>query len=354
MQITTCLLRQTLLSLITFNVGVQVSASSIQDPANLSGEVINIYQFLSNGSFIDNIVFRSDGTLLLTRIDVPEIWSVDPHTGAGSLAYNFSPDSANISSCFGITEIDYDVFAVVTGEFDVRTFAATPGSFGVWKLDFTAQHDEDNDSFYYWQMKQRSTPTVSKVVDIPEAKALGASTLFESGDSRFLLVSDSPEGIIWRLDLKTGEYNPILSDESMLPGPNKPAMGVNGIQVYDGYLYYASVTKREFHRVQLDETASANGPYELVLDNIAVDNFDIAIDGDVYFATNTENMILRLTAEGELVQVAGDKDSIVLAGPTCCRLHPSGNELFVGTNGGLTAPVNDWFEEPGKVAAIGI
>jgi sugar lactone lactonase YvrE len=192
------------------------------------------------------------------------------------------------------------------------------------------------------------------VVDLPEAKALGASTLFTSRESWYLLISDSPEGIIWRLDLKTGEYNPALSDDSMSPAPNGPAMGVNGIKVFNRYLYYASVTRKELRRVKLDDTANAIGPYELVMDDIGVDNLDISVQGDMYLAVNTENMVMSITAEGKLVQVAGGKNSTALAGPTCCVLRPGEDELFVGTNGGLFAPVDGWFEEPGKLSAIRI
>jgi sugar lactone lactonase YvrE len=203
-------------------------------------------------------------------------------------------------------------------------------------------------------LKQKSSPTVTKVVDLPEAKALGASTLFTSRESWYLLISDSPEGIIWRLDLKSGEYNPALSDDSMSPAPNGPAMGVNGIKIFDRYLYYASVTRKELRRVKLDGAANAIGPYELVMEDIGVDNLDISVQGDIYLAVNTENLIMSITAEGKLVQVAGGKDSTALAGPTCCVLRPGVDELFVGTNGGIFAPVDDWFEEPGKVSAIRI
>lgn len=352
MQLITYLLH-ILLPLVFSGVGVSGAASPNRDTVGAGGELIDIYQFSNNGSFIDNIVFRPDGTLLLTRIDVPQVWSVDPQTGAGSLTYDFSEESTKISSCFGITEIEYDVFTVVAGQFDVETFSATPGSFGIWKLDFTVDH-ENADSNFDCRLKQTSTPTVTKIVEIPQAKALGASTLFASKKSRYLLLSDSPEGIIWKLDLKTGKYSPTLSDGSMLPVPNGPAMGVNGIKVFDGYLYYASVTRRELRRVRIDNTASAIGPYELIRDNIGLDSLDISIEGDIYLALNTENMIMSLTTEGKLVQVAGDTNSTLLAGPTCCVLHPSGNALFVGTNGGLFAPVDGWFEEPGKVSAIRI
>lgn len=133
----------------------------------------------------------------------------------------------------------------------------------------------------------------------------------------------------------------------------RPAMGVNGIKVLDRYLYYASVARKELRRVKLDDTANAIGPNEPVLD-IGVDNLDISTEDNIYFAVNTENMIMSMTAEGKLVQVDGTKDTTALAGPTCCVLYPSGDELFVGTNGGLFAPVNGWFEEPGKVSAIRI
>jgi hypothetical protein len=61
----------------------------------------------------------------------PEVWSVDPRTGTASLIFNFRNEDAGISSCFGITEVSKDIFTVVTGQFDVGTFSASPGSFSV-------------------------------------------------------------------------------------------------------------------------------------------------------------------------------------------------------------------------------
>lgn len=155
------------------------------------------------------------------------------------LDYDFSQDNGRIFSCIGITEIDPDVFTVVAGDFDMDTFSATPGSFGVWKLDLNDYH-QNSDPMFDCPQNQKSSPAVTKVVNLLEAKTLGASTLFTRRESWYLLLFDSPEGIIWRLDLKTGEYNPALSDDSISPVPNGPVMGVNGIKVFDQYLYYAS------------------------------------------------------------------------------------------------------------------
>lgn len=205
MRMTNNLLFRVLLSLVISGGNVNAVASCNESPASLTGEVVDVYQFSNNKSFIDNIAFRPDGTLLLTRVDVTEIWSIDVQTGTGSLVYDFSRESTKISSCFGIfTEIDHDVFTVVAGDFDVNNFSPTPGSFSVWELDFSVYH-QDDDFIFDWRPKQTPPPAVTRVVDLPEAKALGASTLFTSRKSWYLLISDSPEGVIWRLDLETGE-----------------------------------------------------------------------------------------------------------------------------------------------------
>jgi hypothetical protein len=341
-----------LVALISFAISraeAILADSSYQASTSLHEHIIDVYQFSASGSFIDNIVLRHNGILLVTRIDVPEVWSIDPRTGTASLLFNFRNKDAGISSCFGITEVAKDIFTVVTGEFDVGTFSATPGSFSVWKIDFTCQHHDETISD--WQGTQR-VPTVTRMVDILEAKALGASTLFRSGVSSYLLLSESPRGTIWKVDLRTSRYSPALSEESMLPITSGPTMGVNGIKVFEGYLYYASVTKGQLRRIPLSETASATGPSELVIHKTGVDNFDISKGGIVYLAASTENQILKLTTEGKILEVFGAENSTAIAGPTCCVLDLSGSKVFIGTNGGQFAPVNGRFMEPAKVAVI--
>ncbi|KAF9895310.1 hypothetical protein FE257_000214 [Aspergillus nanangensis] len=324
--------------------------------------VTDIFSFKENGSFVDNVVMSGDKTLLLTRIDVPEVWSVNLQTGSGTLVHSFAGGSSEITSCFGITKISPNVFTVVAGKFDLSKFAAQKGSFGIWKFDFSPRDDTTATKGITWLYQQQrdkeknlnSAPVVTKIADIPEAVALGASTLFKTRTSRFLLISDSPEGIIWKLDLDTGKHAIAFKDDSMLPVPNGPPMGVNGIKVYNGYLYYVNVSKKEFRRVAIDRTASGSGPFELVSSEVTPDNFDIASDGTAYFATNTENTIVKLTRQGEVIQIAGNKNSTTLPGPTCCVLDREEETLYIGTNGGLTGPVNGVYKEPGKIAAISV
>ncbi|ODM18969.1 hypothetical protein SI65_05586 [Aspergillus cristatus] len=297
----------------------------------LAASVSTLYQFPNKGAFIDNLVIRKNGHILLTRIDFPQVWFVDPFTNIGTVVHDFSYDNSTITSCFGIAEVHpgSDIFAVVTGSFDASSFSSIPGSFEIWKLDVSGRE-----------------PTVSPLVAIPEAKALSA--VIKYGD--LLLIADSPDGAIWRVNLRTNEYAKAIEHESMLPAPNAPPMGVNGIRVQNGFLYYASTTREEFRRVAINAHGEAIGSFEIIASGTALDNFDLDVDGTAYMATNAENSITKISPNGKVETIAGGKSSRELPGPTSCVLK--GKRLYVGTNGGITAPVDGVFTEQGKIATI--
>lgn len=291
--------------------------------------VSTVYQFPKNGSFVDDIALRKNGNLLVSRIDVPQVWAVDPNAKNASLVHDFSHDNTTITSCFGMTEIDEDVFAVVAGALDIKSFSSTPGSFALWKLDFS----------------KGTNATVSKLLALPEAQALSAVTKH----GNLLLIADSPEGAIWRVNLETSEYKKVISDKSMLPVEGGPPMGVNGIQVQDGYLYYASTTQEEFRRVRINEQAEATGGFELITNGTALDSFDLDAEGTAYVATNMANSIVKISPDGKIDTIAGGAKSKELVGPTSCLIH--GKSLYAGTNGGILAPAGS-FKEPGKIAVV--
>src|SRR5699024_10125396 len=118
--------------------------------------------------------------------------------------------------------------------------------------------------------------------------------------------------------------------ESMLPAPNAPPMGINGIRVQNGFLYYASTTRKEFRRVAINANGEAIGPFEIIASGTALDNFDLDVDGTAYMATNAENSIAKISPNREVEIIAGGKSSRELPGPTSCVLK--GKTLYVGTN----------------------
>ncbi|KAJ5184005.1 hypothetical protein N7492_001621 [Penicillium capsulatum] len=303
-------------------------------------KVETLYQFPNNGSWVDNLALRSDGSLLLTRLDVPEVWSINTASGNATLAYSFP----NATSCFGISEIDDDIFAVVVGNFSTKTYTPTPGSFSVQKLDFTTSNEDSE--------RALEAPTASKIAALPEAHALNGMTTFTK-DSNLVLIADSPKGAVWKVDIETGDYSVALNDTTMKPAEGQELpLGINGLRVVDGYLYYTSTTRMQFCRVKLHDDATAAGDYEVIASGFLPDNLDVAPDGTAYIATDPQNSVVRVTSSGQISLVAGGQLSTEMPGPTSCRLSGDRKTLYVGTSGGQVAPVLGTFMEPGKVVKI--
>lgn len=306
-------------------------------------KVDTLFQFPNNGSWIDNIVLRRDGSLLLTRLDVPEVWSVDTETGNSTMVYSFP----NATSCFGISEIDDDVFAVVVGNFSTTTYQPTAGSFSVQKLEF--QDGSANE-----ETRVADSAVATHIVSLPEAQALNGMTSFTK-ESHLVLIADSPKGVVWKVNTETGDHSVALNDTTMMPAEGVALpLGINGLKVVDEYLYYSSTTRMQFCRVKVNKDAEAAGDYQVIASGFLPDNMDVATDGTAYIATDPQNSVVRVTPYGQIALVAGGQLSTQLPGATSTRLTPDGKTLYVGTSGGQVAPVLGTFKEPAKVVKISL
>jgi len=299
-----------------------------------------LYQFPENGSWIDNVVLRQNGNLLLTRLDTPEVWSVNTASGNATLAHSF----ANATSCFGIAEIEDDVFAVVVGNFSTKTYQPTPGSFTVQKLDFNVKAEQNE--------RVSEVAEVSQIAALPDATALNGMTAFTKA-SDLVLIADSPKGAVWKVNIKTGEYAVAMNDTTMMPAEGVALpLGINGVKFLDGYVYYSCTTRMQFGRVKVDENANPVGPYEIIASGFLADGLDVDSDGTAYIATDPQNSVVRITPFGQISLVAGGQLSTELPGATSCRLSQDRKTLYVGTSGGQVAPVLGTFKEPAKVLKI--
>lgn len=304
-------------------------------------QVETLFQFPNNGSWIDNIALRSDGSLLLTRLDVPEVWSVNTTSGNATLAYAFP----NVTSCFGISEIDNDVFAVVVGNFSTETYVPTAGSFSLQKLDF-------NNANVKGQERVSDLAAVSMIAALPEAQALNGMTTFTE-DSDLVLIADSPKGAVWKVNIESGEYEVAMNHTTMMPAKGQALpLGVNGLKYVDGYLYYSSTTRMEFCRVKVNDDATPAGEFEVIASGFLPDNIDVTSNGTAYIATDPQNSVVRITPYGQISLVAGGQLSTQMPGPTSCRLTEDRKTLYVGTSGGQVAPVLGTFKEPAKIVKI--
>jgi hypothetical protein len=57
---------------------------------------------------IESIAVRPEGSVLITRTDVPELWSIDPLRGDATLIHTFPV----VATLEGIVEVRKDIFAI--------------------------------------------------------------------------------------------------------------------------------------------------------------------------------------------------------------------------------------------------
>ncbi|KAJ2976866.1 hypothetical protein NQ176_g4693 [Zarea fungicola] len=291
-----------------------------------------LYTF-ANGTQLENIAVRSNGNLLLTRINKPELYEFnpsDPSSGA-KLLQTFP----GYVSLLGITELTPDVFAFITGNF---TFPAggVAKSFSIWTV---AIHDQD---YKY-----------AKVADILEATLLNGLATLNAGA---VLASDSTNGVVYRVDIKSGNYEAVLDDASFKPPAGAPiAVGINGLRLHDEYAYYTNTFGQLFGRVRIDANGRACGTYEIIARNVLGDDFAIGSTAS-YIAGNFQNVVTKIEPGGKVSVFAGNISSTLVAGATSAqfgRTWRDKNVLYVVTNGGEIAPVNG-FSEGGKIVAFDV
>ncbi|EKV16467.1 hypothetical protein PDIG_20600 [Penicillium digitatum PHI26] len=248
-----------------------------------------VFQLERNGTWFENLAVRSNGNLLATRIDSPELWSIVPSNnsssqlGHGSLLLTFP----NAMSTLGITEIDHDVFAVIAGNVSLPSIVSTTGSFAVWTVNLNS-----------------ATPEAKVLASLPGGQFLDGMTKF--GDD-LLLISDAHKGTIWRLNITTGESSVAMSGAAMLPAAGQAIrIGVNGLKVLKNYVYYTSTTQEIFARIPVDENATAVGPMELITSGFSFDDFILTANGTAYLSANTQNEVIQISPEGRVRLLAAE------------------------------------------------
>lgn len=293
-----------------------------------------VYQYPDNGTWIANIATRPNYDLVITRTDVPEVWTINVDEGTAQLATNIP----NANNLIGICSIDFDDYVVIAGNLNTTTLAPEAGSFSAWKVHI----DSANNA------------TATLIAAIPEGQFLhGVTTFQKTRDTVNVLIADAVQGAIYKLDTTTGEYSIVIQDDGLA--------GVNNLHTQNGYLYFTATQKNVFGRVAIDlEEGTATDSIEVILSDktLVPDGFSLAPNGSTaYMATFVQNSIITVDLDDEnhpTSIIYGSINSTELAGPTTVQYVQNGpcEMLYVATNGGQTAPVGGSFVEPAKIAGI--
>lgn len=289
-----------------------------------------IYQF-PNGTFVENIAVRSNGNLLVTLVNVPELWEINPSLPTASRANRIHAFNGSTMAT-GIAEVRSDVFSVSSG------------------------------SDIYLVNMNFSPPTVEHLASLQDTSLNGMAFLPAPGSK--LLVGDTSAGLVWSVDLDSADYTIALWDETMFPvfGVRTSLVGINGIRYESatGFLHYVNLSKELYCRVRIDPViARAIGPYEIIRGGTMADDFALSPDGSstVYLAGLDTNEVRRVDSAGRSEVIAGSLNSTTVAGATSAafgKLPGDEETLYVTTGGAQRAPVNGTYTEGGKVVAVRI
>jgi sugar lactone lactonase YvrE len=198
-----------------------------------------------------------------------------------------------------------------------------------------------------------SPANVTKIAGIPQAQFLnGMITLDGNGN---VLIADSAPGVVWRLDTRSGESQVVIDDPLMKAPAGGPAVGINGINMFNNVLYFTNSFGFTFNRVPINSDGTACGAAQTVAQCEVCDDFTFDQDGNAFVAQNPGNILRKITPDGVSTVLVGNLNSTELAGPSSVRFGRQGegkSVLYITTCGGLVGPVNGTFVEGGKVVSI--
>ena len=281
-----------------------------------------VYEFPVNNT-LENIAVRRNGQLLVTLTKpAPRLYQIDPFRSHDPvLIYQF-PD---VSSALGITETTPDIFYVAIGT--INPDFTGLGTYSVWKVDLTA-----------FSPSQPSKAVVTKTADFPDALLLnGMITL--NASAGLLLISDSGLGLVWRLNVHTGQIIRAIQDPLMAyasPRPKNLPVGINGLKIRDGSLFFQNYDRAFLARIPIRKDGTASGAGVIVATNItSPDDFQFDVFGDAFVAQNTPANALGFVKNGQ----DRVRELASIPGTTACqfgRTLADSTSLYVTFSGNST------------------
>jgi sugar lactone lactonase YvrE len=296
----------------------------------------NIFQFGSNGTWIENIAVRPNGDLLLTMLAPNASLYTVKRPYAGSREFSLVHTFDGATGLLGITEICHDTFALLSLN-SLNATNAESGSTDVWVV----------------------SPRTRGVWDVKKAASLSdivvPNGITSVPGSSAVLIADSIGGSVTRCDIRTGACTPILSGPEFAPVPNDSArpIGINGIHYRAGYIYWSHSGLVSIFRRQVDSEGYPvnNSGTELVgtINDVQfVDDFTEDAAGRFWAATYLNNSVVLLERDGTSEIVVGSPNESTVGGCTSAafgRTAPDRKMLYVVTSG-------EDGKEPAKIVAV--
>ncbi|KIW32535.1 uncharacterized protein PV07_04068 [Cladophialophora immunda] len=282
---------------------------------------------------VENLAVRGNGKILVTTsAPAATLWEIDPQSSLNATLITQFP---GVSGSYGITELQPDVFYVTTGNFSIQTRQPVPQSFTLFEVDMSGFRQLPTG-------KVTSLPTPREIAILANATVLNGLTHVDGQDG-FVLAADSYAGLIWKVDVATGDVVVAIKDASMDPSPSKAA-GINGLKYQNGSLYYTNTGSNLYYRLAISANGTAAGTPETIAQIAKPDDLILDDSGTAYICQQV-NSLSRVAGNGTVEVIAGTANSNAssLLGPTAVawgRTPSDKDKLYVTTNGGQSAASN--------------
>ncbi|KPI41841.1 uncharacterized protein AB675_5460 [Cyphellophora attinorum] len=318
----------------------------------------NIIATFDNGIWIENLAARStDGNFVGTVLSKPQVYLISYDSKFDPVIVAEFPE---YTACLGIVELGLDVFYAVIGNFSTKTFTSTQGSYSIWEINLNGLELEHDSEGHWSDWKRGTQAQLKKVADLPDAGLANGLTVLNP-TLGILLVADSINGIVWSVNVRTGDVASAIKDATMAPQPDLSGglpLGINGLVASNGYLYYDNTNTVTFYRSPINSTTgAATGPAELLIDqefaNIFPDDFTLDFAGNAWLACEYGHVaFFDSVTNGEkhnITAVAGNSTGLP-HGLTSAKfgitsLDLERGSLYVSTNGD---PFSYGSDEPAK------
>ncbi|OCL07766.1 hypothetical protein AOQ84DRAFT_398293 [Glonium stellatum] len=251
--------------------------------------------------WVETMAVRQNGNLLLSRLDTPELWTLDTSTKQASKLLSFT----GALGLTGIAELSPDVFVVIASNFSTNSFTLRSGSYTVYKVDLTG-----------------STPKSTVVKRVPE--------------SGFFI------GALYQMTISTGDYSIVMRDSKMKASANATIQeGIHGVKYSDGYVYFTNTFANTFNKIKIDmapgKTAGSVTPINTSFQG--PENFIADLDRMTYVATLTAGAVFKVAADGKSGQFASATQCFSCA---LGRTEKDKSTLYISTSQGvvLSMPVS--------------
>lgn len=290
-------------------------------------DISELYRF-PNGTWLENIAVRPNGNLLVSDSTGANLWEIVPSSQSMHISPHLVHHFNEAHDVGGIAELKPDTYAVIASN-------------SVWKIDLG---------------RTDNVPTPGQIAKIPAGFLNGMAPI---DDGNAVVISDSQLGVVWYLNIQSGNYSVLHQHETMEANSNLGILiGINGLRVLHNQMYYSNTPKQIFCRVRIDtRTGRALGPYEIISHNTLADDFALDPLGVGYLASTRDNDIIRDYPSGHYEVIAGSKDSRILMTPTSAAFGRTQNDrdvLYVTTGGETELPVNNTTSLGGNVMAVPI